>query len=110
MNSIQTYNITEADVLAWLNERATSAGIPGLFIKIGTGGQSHPVVIGIEDVPGSFGFGSTINAALENAHSMNRLSLHAIAAYKRQLAARLTAEAEALVPQLVVAEKEGAAA
>lgn len=100
-------DFNESEVIAWMRERAASTGIAGLEIKFTTDSAVTPVLVRVD---GDYGFGETINDAVENL--MPRLRSRTERAKEKRLQAQLLiAEADALdatvVPPLVIAEREG---
>lgn len=89
-------SLTVADVVAWLNERALSYGIPGLCFKIDAG--EPPCIARCRSDGQAFGCGDTFDAAVKMIRKEIR-SNEERASAKRAEAARLLAEADALTNQ-----------
>lgn len=103
--SVKT-DINEADIIAWLRAKAVEIGIPGLELKADSG--LHNFWIARADVDdNAFGCGESVEMAVQMLRGSIKTP-EQIALKKRDAAAKLLAEAEALVPSLVVQEREGA--
>jgi hypothetical protein len=91
--------LTEAEVIAWLRDKAAQSGIPRLRLEIGTG--PFPCYAGVDGC-GECGFGDTFACAIVNF----------TAKYKtpEQRAAELRAQADAIIAQALIDQSNNAAA
>lgn len=103
-------NMAEIEIIAWLRARAAESGIPKLELSANSGGY-HSWIVGLKDDCHAFGCGKTIDDALKMIRKDIKTP-EQLAAEKREQAAKLLADADAIwplaTPQPVILNKEGA--